>query len=283
MKKTYCFLALFLALTISSLGATYHVGPGQTYTELGEAPWVSLTAGDTVLIHWRSMPYASKIFLRAQGTKNNPVVIRGVPNSNGDLPILTGENATTDSQFAGYFDSLWTENLAMFLIFRGPQDDYYTYKPKHIVFEYLEINGVKQENSFTDQFGNIRNYDEGGTAIYAVVCEGLTIRHCKIYDNSMAIFTNTNGIEEGQISRDLLIEYNEIWGNGKAGPDGRRHNIYSQAAGTIIQYNKIGKLREGALGASINIRENGDSNFIINKKMITILRTKIFFSHKDRI
>ncbi len=152
---------------------------------------------------------------------------------------------------------MWTENLALFFIQRGPQDDYYTYKPKHITFEYLEITGVKPENTFTDQFGNVRNYDDFGTAIAGWVCENLTIRHCKLYDNSQAIFTNTNGTEEGQISRNLLIEYNEIWGNGVAGPDGRHHNIYAQAAGTIIQYNYIGSLREGSLGSSLKDRSSG--------------------------
>ena len=36
---------------------TYNVGPGQTYTELTDVPWLSLQAGDVVSIHYRNTPY----------------------------------------------------------------------------------------------------------------------------------------------------------------------------------------------------------------------------------
>jgi hypothetical protein len=255
MKKIiYLILSLFM---FHSIYATdYHVGPGQTYEELGGVPWLTLTAGDNVIIHWRSTPYASKIFIRAQGTAENPVIIRGVPNANGDLPVITGENATTNAQFTGYFSAEHTENLSLFLIYRGPDDSYANYKPRHIIFEYLEIIGTKPEHTFTDQFGNVRNYATFGTAINAIVCDNLTIRHCKIHDNSQGIFTNSRPGGEGQISRNLLIEYNEIWDNGNVADD-RHHGIYSQAAGTIIKYNKIGNLQSGSIGSSMKDRSSG--------------------------
>ncbi len=254
MKKA-TYLILYLLIVQSIYATTYNVGPSQTYTELGDVPWISLIAGDIVQIHWRSMPYAEKIFLRGQGTEVNPIIIRGIPNTNGDLPVLTGENATTNAQFASYFSSQYTEDLSLFLIYRGPNDSWSDYKPKHLIIEYLEITGVKPEHTFTDQFGNVRNYSNFGTGICAIVCENLTIRHCKIHHNSQGIFTNTNG-DENQISRDLLIEYNEIWDNGNVDDD-KHHNIYAQAAGTIIQYNKIGSLVPGSLGSSLKDRSSG--------------------------
>ncbi len=259
MKAKVCSLIVFgiLLFPLKSVAFTYHVGPGQAYTELGDVPWISLTAGDTVAIHWRSTPYAEKIFLRAQGTQDNPVVIRGVPNSNGELPVITGENAVTSSQFIGYFSSQWTEDLGLFLINRGPDDDYYDYNPRHIVIEYLELTGAKPSNTFTDQFGNIRHYNSFSSAIHALVVDDLVVRHCKIYDNAQGIFTNSNGETEGEISRNTLIEYNEIWGNGNAGPDGTEHNVYIQSAGTIIQYNYFGSPRQGSAGANIKDRSSG--------------------------
>ncbi len=252
------YMMVTISLLIAAFGLTaetYHVGPGQPYTELGQAPWIDLTAGDTVLIHWRETPYASKIFLRAQGTAEQPVVIRGVPGQGGELPVISGENATTDPQFAGYFDSLWTEHLGLFLIDRGPQDDYYTYQPKNIVFEYLELTGVKKENSFTDQFGQTRQYHPFASAIHALIVEGLTVRHCRIHDNGQGIFTNSSDV--GNMSSDLLVEYNEIWGNGNANEDGREHNIYAQSLGTVIQYNRLGRLRPGSVGATLKDRSSG--------------------------
>ena len=254
----YTFVLIFFAFLSESFGVTYRVGPGHTYDELGKVPWINLAAGDTVLIYWRSEPYASKIFIRAQGTGTNPVVIRGVPGPNGDLPVITGENATTNSQFEGYFSSQWTEDLGLFLIYRGPDDDYYSYNPQHIVFEYLEMTGAKPSNTFTDQYGNTRNYNNFSSAIHALVVDDLTVRHCKIHDNAQGIFTNSNGTTEGEISRNTLIEYNEIWGNGLDGAgNGFVHNVYIQSAGAVIQYNYFGSPRAGSHGANIKDRSSG--------------------------
>ncbi len=258
--RSQFFSIVILGMLFSSFkifSTNYHIGPGQAYPELGDVPWITLTAGDTVFIHWRSTPYAEKIFLRAQGTDINPVVIRGVPNANGELPVITGENAVTNAQFSGYFDSQWTEDLGLFLIGRGPNDDYYNYNPQNIVIEYLELTGIKPSNTFTDQYGNTRQYNEFSSAIHVLVADNLTIRHCKIHDNAQGIFTNSSGTTEGEISRNTLIEYNEIWGNGNADADGTEHNIYIQSAGTIIQYNYFGSPRAGSVGANIKDRSSG--------------------------
>ncbi len=254
-------LVTVLSLFSQNLSATdYHVGPDQSYTELGDLPWLTLQPGDRVLIHWRNEPYAEKIFVRVSGTSEAPIIIRGVPDANGNLPVITGENATTNSQFVGYFSSQWTEDLGLFLIHRNnnvePYDDS-SYKPSHIIFEYLELTGAKPGNFFYDQFGNQRNYNSFSSAIHALESNNLTVRHCKIYDNAQGIFTNSNGNTEGQISRNTLIEYNEIWGNGNADSDGTEHNVYIQSAGTIIQYNRFGSLRPGSVGANIKDRSAG--------------------------
>ncbi len=258
MVKSIIFFLLLSMINV--FGTTYKVGPGQTYTDLGAVPWLTLSPGDTVLIYWQSSPYASKIFLRVSGTEENPIVIKGVPNINGDLPVITGKNATTNPQFNGYFSSEWTEDLGLFLIHRNvnvPPEDDENYKPSFLIFEYLELTGVKPENTFTDQNGNIRNYNRFSSAIHALESDNLTIRHCKIHDNAQGIFTNSNGDTEGYISRNTLIEYNEIWGNGNADEDGTEHNVYIQSAGTIIQYNYFGSLRAGSQGANIKDRSSG--------------------------
>ncbi len=256
-----CFtITVLLLLTTLAWATTYRVGPGQPYTELDQVPWLTLQPGDSVLIFWRDSPYATKIFLRVSGTAEQPIVIKGQPNANGDLPIITGQNASTPTQFAGYFSSEWTEDLGLFLIERNrrveptdPED----YKPKHLTFESLALTGVKPENTFTDQFGQVRHYNKFSSAIHALMVDHLTVKHCQIYDNAQGIFTNSNGNTEGYISRNILIEHNYIWGNGNADEDGKEHNIYTQAAGTIIQFNFLGTLRTGSVGANIKDRSSG--------------------------
>jgi hypothetical protein len=88
-----------IAVSFSSLAwaADYHVGPGQTYANIGDVPWESLAAGDTVFIHARPTPYLEKWVLNRVGTAANPITVHGVPDANGALPIIHGEGATTRS------------------------------------------------------------------------------------------------------------------------------------------------------------------------------------------
>ena len=90
---------------LTGSGTTYHVGPGQTLTELTDVPWLSLRAGDVVNIYHRAEPYRTKIGLRAQGTADAPVVIHGVTDAKCNRPVLSGQNAVTarDAAAAGFF------------------------------------------------------------------------------------------------------------------------------------------------------------------------------------
>src|SRR5262245_320619 len=79
----------------------FDVGFGQAYSSIGAVPWTSLTAGDTVRIHWRSAvqggDYHEKINISGQGTADAPIQIIGVRGPNGELPVINGANATTST------------------------------------------------------------------------------------------------------------------------------------------------------------------------------------------
>src|SRR5687767_9865402 len=87
-------LTLFL-FSFSLGAAVYEIGPLKPFTTIGAAPWASLKAGDTVLIHWRSTPYREKWVITAQGTATAPITIKGVPSSTGLLPVIDGSGAVT--------------------------------------------------------------------------------------------------------------------------------------------------------------------------------------------
>lgn len=76
----------------------YHVGPSQTYTAISDAPLELLQAGDTLFIHYSSTPYLDKFVIGASGTVLQPIVIYGVVNGNGNLPMISGDGATTRTQ-----------------------------------------------------------------------------------------------------------------------------------------------------------------------------------------
>jgi hypothetical protein len=67
--------------------ATYEVGPGKPYTNIGDVPLESLGAGDTVKIYYRTSPYKEKWVVTAQGTQANPVKFEGVLGGGGTRRI----------------------------------------------------------------------------------------------------------------------------------------------------------------------------------------------------
>ena len=75
--------------------AIFEVGPSKAYLTPADVPWETLSAGDTVLIHWRSTPYKNKWVISAQGTATAPIIVRGVPGPQGQLPVIDGNGATT--------------------------------------------------------------------------------------------------------------------------------------------------------------------------------------------
>jgi hypothetical protein len=253
-------LTKVLVLCLTSAVATvvyateYHVGPGKPLTSLDEVPWLSLQAGDSVNIYWRNEPYRTKVGIRSQGTELNPIVVRGVKGSNGELPIISGQNATTPANMGNFFNAVYDENLAVFLVKRGPQDTY-GYKPKYITFENLKIVGAYSGYSFTDTSGAVRQWAAGAAAIWVVPGENITIRNCEITDNGNGLFVLSKN-DEPNVSRNILIESNHVYGNGTP-LSYRQHNIYTQASNITFQFNHLGRLRSGAEGSVLKDRSSG--------------------------
>ena len=255
-------LTFFTANLNAAVGAIYEVGPGRTHASLGSVPWLTLSEGDTVRIHWREEPYREKIGLRSRGTEANPIRIVGVPHASGDLPVIDAQNATTDSQFSGFFSPQWDEHLGAVIIKRGPNDSW-GYKPGNIIIENLKFVGAHSSSAYTGASGLFTNaegqpaqYSDGAAAIWAVLVENLTIRGCEITDNGNGIFVLSKNNDEAETSRNVLIEKNYIYANGNEGID-RQHNIYTQVAGITFQYNRIERLRAGSLGSSFKDRSSG--------------------------
>ncbi len=77
-----------LLIATPSRATVYEVGPGQAFSSIGDVPLETLTAGDEVNIHWRATPYYEKFVIGGLGTAAQPIVVRGVPNGAGELPVI---------------------------------------------------------------------------------------------------------------------------------------------------------------------------------------------------
>ena len=238
-------MLLFLVFTPLILATDYHIGPNQTFTTISAAPWASLQAGDKVFIHWQSAAYHEKWVINAQGTINAPIAIIGVSNSNGDKPIIDGNNAVTATGL-----NYWNENRGVIKI--GGSNIPNDAMPSYIIIENLAIRSARPPYEFSDDNNTTQSYINNAASIYVEKAQHLIIRNCEIFDSGNGIFIAANG---GQ-TQDILIEKNHIFDNGNVGRI-FEHNTYSAAIGVIYQFNHFGPLRTGALGNNLKDRSAG--------------------------
>lgn len=231
-------------------GNIYEVGPNKTYAEPNEIPWSELSPGDLVKIFYREQPYLTQIALTSSGTSNNPIRIYGITDSDGNKPILSGNNATIPLSLTSFYTE-WTRGLGVITIYGSWEN-----KPSFIEIANLEITGAYPENSFNYEDDNSEfNYVDGAAAVW-LLADNISIKGCNIYGNGNGIFSQANDTEPNRVSHNLLIEGCTIYDNGVNGQD-RQHNLYLQSAGTIVQFNQIKMLRDGAGGSSLKDRSSG--------------------------
>ncbi len=230
---------------------TFEVGPDQANKTLASVPWGDLQPGDTVRIHSAPEPYREKVLFSASGTAAAPIRVCGVPDANGNLPVIEGSGAVTKPGLA--FPSTYTEPRGVFVI-TETHDQRWGYKPSYIVIEGLEVRNGFATEKFTDASGKQLPYLENAAAIFVERGEHITVRGNVMHGCGNGFFVASSGDEATQ-SRDILVEGNYIYGNGSTGNNkDRHHNIYTEAIGITFQYNRLGPLREGSGGSALKDR-----------------------------
>ena len=136
----------------------YPVGLGQPYESIGDVPWESLGVGDSVLIHHRESSYHEKWVICRTGTESAPIVVKGIPNKDGDLPVIDGRNATTRAAL-----NFWNEPRGVIKI--GGANNPPDILPAYIIIENLDIRSGRPPYSFTGRSG-LTDYANNSAAIY---------------------------------------------------------------------------------------------------------------------
>jgi hypothetical protein len=238
MVRSWCrFAVTLIGMSVSvAYPEVYEVGPGKQYASLAGVPIESLSAGDTVLIHWRSDPYREKFALNTGGSSDHPVCILGVPGATGALPVLDGRNAVT----ARPSNSYWNENRSIIKI----QND-----PAHIVIGNLEIRSARPPYSYTARNGSVADYATNAAAIFIESGDNITVRNCILRDCGNGLFSYTG-------SSNILVEGCHLYDNGIEGSI-FEHNNYTSSRGITFQYNHFGRLRAGCSGNNLKDRSAG--------------------------
>ena len=252
-----------LALTAcaaSGQGTDYPVGPGQTYTTLDQVPWESLKAGDTVRIYYSSTPYKGKFLVAAQGTSTAPVRICGVRGPNNERPIIDGSGATTRAALLNaYGNTAETQNIHQtrsVIVIKALANGSYSDYPTWIQIDGLNIRAGHPNYTFTDAAGATQRYTDFGACVWVDRGQNILIADNEISDCQMAVFSRSTDDGEFTVTRNLRIAGNYLWGHGVVGSE-LEHTTYTQSVGTVIEFNRYGPLRTGALGNSVKDRSAG--------------------------
>ncbi|NCG21420.1 MAG: hypothetical protein GWP91_20610, partial [Rhodobacterales bacterium] len=221
----------------------YNVGPGQEYASPNEVPWESLAPSSLVQIYWQEQPYYTKFVLNTVATEVDPVVIVGIRGANGELPIISGNNASTRQEL-----DYWNESRSVVKVGGSslPTDDVV---PAWITIQGLEIRSAHPDYFFTDDAGNMDQYAPNAAAIHVEVGAHISIVGCELHDSG-------NGLFSGAQTSELVILHNSIHGNGVLGSI-YEHNNYTESVGILFEGNHFGPLRPGAGGNNLKDRSAG--------------------------
>lgn len=230
---------------------TYEVGPGRAYANPRDIPWLSLKPGDQVLIHHRSTPYTDMVFIGAQGAPGRWITIRGIPGPGGERPVFDGANAVMP---AGTGANEHTQSAGMFIICK-PAGYAYGYKPSYLHISGFTIRNVRPPSQITDMYGAVRPWSRFVAGIYVSPGSNIAVTDCEITACSIGIFVNSQDAQYSQ-SRQILVRDNYIHGNGVDGEAGM-HNAYTEAIGTVYEYNYFGSPISGSAGDNIKERSAG--------------------------
>jgi hypothetical protein len=239
----------------TTVGREFAVGPGRPYANLGDVPFESLAAGDTVRIFWRAQPYREKLMISGQGTASRPIHVCGIPGPDGQLPIIDGQDATTRSALDFPYNGHQVRGL---VIIGHRHGDPWEVTPSYIILEGLEVRNAAPPYTFTDRSGKKAAYSGIAAGIFVERANHLTIRGCTVTANNTGIFTASGG-DAVTLTQNVLIEHNYIHDNGSLA-DYYEHNTYNEASNIVYQYNRFGSPRAGAhgvLGANIKDRSAG--------------------------
>lgn len=247
----------------SASAATYEVGPGKQYATLGNVAWYALKPGDTVYISYQPTPYYEKILISGRGTPTQWIRILGVPGPNGELPVISGRNATTSKNMhyrwqdpTGGSAIQWDGVVQVAV--RAPDPDGTAPLPGYIEIANLQVQDGYKDYQFTAENGMKANYDGFAACIYARSVQHFVVRN-NVLTNCGQGFYNWTGSGSNYwdgLQIDTVVRGNYFYNNGNPGSF-TEHQSYTESDGVIIEQNRFGPMRAGAAGSQVKDRSAG--------------------------
>jgi hypothetical protein len=238
-------------------GSVYDVGPSQAYTTLASVPFPTMAAGSTVRLHNEDTSgahpteYHEYVQISQAGTAAQPIRVCGVPDSAGNEPIVDGSNATgrsdTSSAIGGFgLLTLHTDNNTnVWPNFNGAA---------YVAVEGIHFRNAKSGYSYVATNGSAASWSASSACVRVNQGQNLAFVGNDLENCGDGVYSAWNGANGwGSSDVNVLWEGNHLHNNGVAS-SANSHQMYLEAWGEVVQFNRIDNYAAGGLGANLKSR-----------------------------
>jgi len=254
MRISFFFITAFSFLFPLNAASPfiYEVGPGKEFEGIGQVPLDTLEPGDIVRIYYRQEPYREKFILRRSGTKENPIVIIGIPE--GDkLPIIDGSLSNQFQEEQLFEPGRW-------LIKVGDRTS-----GDNIQIKNFELRNANNSKIFFED-GEKQKYSDNAAGVFVRFGRHVLISECVIHSCGNGIQTSY-GPKVSHVTLNGCRIYDN--GNRLNRLSDQEHNVYLCGTNSIIQGCRFGDT-------------HSDGNNIKDRGLNTIIRYNWIEGGKNR-
>ena len=242
-------------------GKVYDVGPGLAFTTIRSVPTNNWAPGSIMRVHnvdttgKNPTTYHESTRLISNGTPTQPLIMCGVPDAAGNLPIIDGINAQSPPWANGYTQpygivSLWGAGQYNGLYKDGSAG------PNYMIISGLAIAHAGTTYNFIPLTGGAPlPYSDGASCIDIrsgthLLIEGNDMNFC-----SNGLFVANNGQNTGfsTVTRYVDVRGNRMRNSSSAGAFGT-HDAYVQSWFSVIEGNRFESLVAGSHGDALKDR-----------------------------
>ena len=250
----FAFLLLTFLYAHLAGAAIYEVGPTKIYSAISQVPLDSLEPGDVVKIYYRKKAYHEKFIIRRSGTKDNPIIIKGIPLK-GKRPIIDGSFAHQGQNEHWPQSGRWLIKIG-----DGTAADYVQIKN----LELRAANNLQQYRKKRSDAGY--DYKDNAAGIFIRLGRNVLISNCVIHSCGNGIQTTYGpDVSHAKISGCLIYDN----GNHTNLDSSQEHNVYLCGTHTTVQFCRFGL-------------PHSDGNNIKDRGLDTIIRYNWIEGGKNR-
>lgn len=242
------------ACAAPSPGGTIHT----ITTSLHQIDWEAVLPGHIVCISYKSTPYNERVYVtRPTNLTDPPIVIRGIPSSEGKLPVIEGNGAAGPPCGTPTPSGSGNALLGVLMVDGSSSPN----RTRNLTIENLELRGALDTYSTTYCDSTTMSmvtapYDSGAAAVYVKDAENITIRNLSLTNSHHGLLIHSE-------TKDVLVEASSLF-NAGAPNQVRQHNTYAQGDGVTFQFNRFGGICDTCEGNNLKSRSTRYTKILHN-------------------